>query len=120
MGLKITKVKATIINIPRNVTLTTSYGSRNDATTVVTEIFTNDGLIGIGQTAVDAPFYGEPAGAIKLNIETHLNDAIKGESPLDIERLNKKMKEALPEHLSARAGVEIGRASCRERVYVLV
>jgi muconate cycloisomerase len=107
MKLKITKVKATIINIPRNVTLTTSYGSTNDATTVVIEIFTNDDLVGIGQTAVDTPFYGEPAGAIKLNSETHLASAVVGESPLDIERLNRRMREALPEHLSARAGIDL-------------
>ncbi|MFV9505681.1 MAG: mandelate racemase/muconate lactonizing enzyme family protein [Oscillochloridaceae bacterium umkhey_bin13] len=105
--MKITRVTPTIISIPRADTLTTSYGSRSDALTVLVEIETDEGLVGIGQTAVDAPFYGEPAEAIVTNINYLLGPAIIGQSPLNIEHLNRLMVEALPDHLSARAGVDL-------------
>jgi L-alanine-DL-glutamate epimerase-like enolase superfamily enzyme len=105
--MKITRVTPTIINIPRADTLTTSYGSRNDAQTVLVEVETDDGLIGIGQTAVDAPFYGEPAEGIVTSVKHYLGPAVIGQSPLDIEHLNRLMVEALPDHLSARAGVDL-------------
>ena len=105
--MKITGVKPTIISIPRMDTLTTSYGSRSDALTVLVEVTTDEGITGIGQTAVDAPFYGEPAEAICVNVIKHLAPAIIGHSPLDIELLNRRMHEALPEHYSARAGVDL-------------
>jgi L-alanine-DL-glutamate epimerase-like enolase superfamily enzyme len=105
--MKITRVKPSIINIPRADTLTTSYGSRSDALTVLVEVETDEGLVGIGQTAVDAPFYGEPAEGICTSINYFLGPAIVGQSPLDIEHLNRLMVEALPDHLSARAGVDL-------------
>jgi L-Ala-D/L-Glu epimerase len=105
--MKITRVKPTIISIPRADTLTTSYGSRSDALTVLVELETDEGLVGIGQTAVDAPFYGEPAEGIVTSINTYLGPAIIGQSPLDIEALTRRMVEALPGHLTARGGVDL-------------
>lgn len=105
--MKITRVTPTVISIPRADTLTTSYGSVGSAVTVLVQVETDEGLVGIGQTAVDAPFYGEPAEGIVANIRAHLAPALIGHSPLDIERLNRRMLEALPGHLSARAGVDL-------------
>ena len=105
--MKITGVRATIVNVPRNVTLTTSYGSRDDATTVVVELETDEGIVGVGQTAVDAPFYGEPAAGIKANVEAYLAPAILGLSPFDVERVHDAMNRALPGHLSTKAGIDL-------------
>ena len=105
--MQIRRVTPTVINIPRADTLKTSYGSRSYAQTVLVEVETDEGLIGIGQTSVDAPFYGEPASGIIANINAHLGPAILGHSPLDIERLNRRMADALPGHLSTRAGVDL-------------
>ncbi len=105
--MQIRRVTPTVINIPRADTLKTSYGSRSYAQTVLVEVETDEGLIGIGQTSVDAPFYGEPASGIIANINAHLGPAIIGHSPLDIEQLNRRMADALPGHLSTRAGVDL-------------
>jgi L-alanine-DL-glutamate epimerase-like enolase superfamily enzyme len=105
--MKITELVATAIRIPRQSVLTTSYGSRDEADTVVVEVHTDEGLVGIGQTAVDAPFYGETAEGILANTRAHLAAAVVGESPLNIERLNQKMRQALPHHWSSHAGVEL-------------
>jgi len=105
--MKISQVRATVVAVPRSVRLTTSYGSRDDATTVVVEVETDDGLVGVGQTAVDAPFYGEPAAGIKANIDAYLAPAVRGLSPLDIESAHAAMDRALPGHLSTKAGIDL-------------
>ncbi|MDR7468132.1 MAG: enolase C-terminal domain-like protein [Armatimonadota bacterium] len=105
--MRITSVRARAVRIPRRSVLTTSYGARDDATTVVVEVHTDEGVTGIGQTAVDAPFYGETAEGMLANIRVHLAPAVVGESPLDIERLNGRLRAALPEHWSSHAGVEL-------------
>lgn len=105
--MRITGVRARAVNIPRRSVLTTSYGARNDAITVVVEVETDEGVTGIGQTAVDAPFYGETAEGILANVRTHLAPAVVGESPLHIERLNGRLRAALPKHWSSHAGIEL-------------
>jgi muconate cycloisomerase len=104
--IKITNVRTTVVGIPRIERLTTSYGSTDLAITVVVEVMTDAGVTGIGQTAVAPRSYGETAEGIAVNIQKHLAPAVIGESPLDIERLNRKLQAALPHHWSSHAGVE--------------
>ncbi|UCH25196.1 MAG: hypothetical protein JSV66_14845 [Trueperaceae bacterium] len=105
--MKIVEVKTTVVSLPRAETLTTSYGSGDKATTVVVELVTDEGLVGIGQTAVAPRSYGETAEGIAVNIDTHLVPAVLGEAPFDLERLNRKLQAALPHHWSSHAGVEL-------------
>lgn len=105
--MKITGVRARAVNIPRESVLTTSYGSRSDATTVVVELETNERITGIGQTAVDAPYYGETAEGILANIRAHAAPLLMGENPLNIEFLAAKLRANLPRHWSSQAGVEL-------------
>ena len=105
--MKISKVLAWHVLIPRTTRLTTSYGARDDAPTVVTEVRTDDGLVGIGQTAVDAPFYGEHAEAILANVTHHLAPAVIGESPMNIEHLVRKMRQTVPHAWSSHAAIEL-------------
>jgi L-alanine-DL-glutamate epimerase-like enolase superfamily enzyme len=105
--MKITEVVATAISIPRSSKLTTSYGSWTGATTVLVELKTDEGITGIGQASVDAPFYGESVEGMLVNIRAHLAPAMIGESPFDITRLNAKMNAALPHHWFSHSGVEM-------------
>ena len=105
--MKIVEVTTTVVQLPRADTLTTSYGSGATATTVLVELRTDEGITGIGQTAVAPRSYGETAEGVLINIHTHLAPAVVGESPLDIERLNRKLQAALPHHWSSHAGVEM-------------
>jgi L-alanine-DL-glutamate epimerase-like enolase superfamily enzyme len=104
--MKIVDVRTTVVSIPRAATLTTAYGSTGAAITVVVELLTDAGITGIGQTAVAPRSYGETAEGIAVNISAHLAPAVIGESPLDIERLTRRMEAALPHHWSSHAGVE--------------
>ena len=105
--MKITNVKATAINIPRAHRLTTSYGSIDYAPTILIEIATDEGLTGIGQVSVDAPFYGETTEGMLVNIRTYLAPALIGENPLNITHLNHKMHAALPHHWCSYSGVDM-------------
>jgi len=104
--MKITGVKATAVSIPRTAQLKTSYGTRDGAVTVLVELSTDEGLVGIGQTAVEVPSYGESAEGILVNIRKTLAPAVIGEDPTNIEYLSKKLKTALPHHYASQAGVE--------------
>ncbi len=105
--MKITELKATAINIPRANRLTTSYGSIDYAQTLLIEILTDEGVNGIGQVSVDAPFYGETAEGMLANIRTYLAPALQGENPLNITHLNHKMHGALPHHWCSHSGVDM-------------
>ncbi len=105
--MKITDLKVTVIDIPRASVLTTSYGSIDYATTLLIEIETDEGITGIGQVSVDAPFYGETAEGMLVNIRTHIAPALIGENPFNIRHLNERMDAALPHHWCSHSGVDM-------------
>ena len=106
--MKIVDVRTTVVSLPRASTLTTSYGSGDLATTLIVELRTDEGVTGVGQTAVAPRSYGETAEGMAINIQKHLVPQVLGEEPFDIERLNQKLQAALPHHWSSHAGIELG------------
>ncbi len=105
--MRITDVRARIVRIPRASRLTTSYGSEDSATTVLVEIETDEGIRGIGQASVDAPFYGETAEGMLTNIRTHLAPALRGEDPFAIAKLHAKMNATVPHHWFSHSGIDM-------------
>jgi L-alanine-DL-glutamate epimerase-like enolase superfamily enzyme len=105
--VKIVGVTTTIVALPRSATLTTSYGSGDLATTVLVELHTDEGVTGIGQTAVAPRSYGETAEGILANVQAHLSPVVVGRSVDSLGRLRADLALALPEHPSSLAGVEI-------------
>ena len=103
--MKITGVTATILSVPRTVALHTAYGSRDDATTVLVQLATDVGHVGLGQVPVDPPFQG--AAGIKANIEAYLTPVVIGQSPLNITALVGAMERTLPGQPLAVAAVEL-------------
>lgn len=105
--MKIVGLRATTVALPRSHTLTTQYGSGDLATTVVVEVFADDGLVGIGQTAVAPRSYGETAAGIVANVRDHLAPALIGQTFESVEATYALLARALPHHWSSLAGVEI-------------
>lgn len=93
--MKIADVRSTIASLERRRPLNTSYGESPCTTTVVVQVYTDEGITGIGQTVAPAPFYGDTAEAIKANIDKYLRPAVLGENPFDIERLFDLMYRSL-------------------------
>ena len=100
-------IRARAIAIERASTLTTAYGPRSDATTVLVEVHTDDGLAGFGQAAVDQPYYGETAEGMLANIRTYLAPALIGRNPFEIERLARVLQTTLPGHPASHAALEM-------------
>jgi L-Ala-D/L-Glu epimerase len=105
--VKIVGVTTTVVALPRSETLTTSYGSGDLATTVLVELHTDSGHVGIGQTAVAPRSYGETAEGILANIHTHLAPVVTGRTVDSVEALHHDLMRALPHHWASHAGVEI-------------
>ncbi len=105
--MKITRLQARLLNIPRTDTLTTSYGSWDQAPTILVQLHTDEGLTGVGQASVDAPFYGETAEGMLANIRHHLAPVVEGADPMHITALNQAMRAALPHHYFSHSGVEM-------------
>lgn len=95
MTMKITEVRSIIVGISRSRSLKTAYGEMPDTVTVVTQVFTDEGITGYGQTVASAPWSGDTAEAIKAGIDLYIAPAIIGENPFDIERLFIRMYESL-------------------------
>ena len=104
--MKITEVRSTIVAIQRRKALKTTYGASPNTVTVVAQVFTDEGITGIGQTVAPAPWYGKSAEAIKSDIDRFLQPAIVGSHPFDIERLFITMNQALREAHYAITAIE--------------
>jgi muconate cycloisomerase len=104
--MKINDLTARVLRIPRANLLTTSYGSEDNATTILVEVH-SDGITGIGQASVDAPFYGESAEGMMTNILAHLRPALIGMDPLATTACRQAMERALPHHEFSHSGVDM-------------
>lgn len=105
--MRITQLQASLLNIPRTDTLTTSYGAWDQAPTILIQLHTDEGITGLGQASVDAPFYGETAVGMLANIRHHLAPVVEGADPFRITELNQAMHAALPHHYFSWSGVEM-------------
>ena len=96
--MKITDIKLTPISYSMPFTLRWGRNSRDDVGGIVVQVFTDDSIIGIGET--DAGSYEIAARAV----ESILLPLLKGENPLDVGRLWEAMYTAV-------VGAGIGEAS---------
>lgn len=114
--MRITKLTARLLRIPRSNRLTTSYGSEDNATTILVQIETSDGVSGIGQASVDAPFYGESAEGMMVNIRSHLAPALIGMDPMATTACRYAMHRALPHHEFSHSGVDMALLDLKGKV----
>ena len=105
--MRITDVTARVLRIPRSNRLTTSYGSEDNATTILVEVRSDEGVTGIGEASVDAPFYGESAEGMMTNIRAHLRPALIGMDPMATTACRRAMERALPHHEFSHSGVDM-------------
>ncbi len=106
--MRIVEVRTSVVALPRTDTLTTQYGSGDVATTVLVELVTDDGFVGIGQTAVAPRSYGETAEGIAANVHAHVAPVLLAAGdPTNLAKLHLDVERALPHHWSSHAGVEL-------------
>lgn len=105
--MRVVGVTTTAVALPRSHTLTTQYGSGDLATTVLVQLHTDTGDVGIGQTAFAPRSYGETAVGMVANIQEHLAPVVVGREIDSVEALHHDLMRALPHHWSSHAAVEI-------------
>lgn len=105
--MRITSLDAKVLRIPRSNRLTTSYGSEDNATTLLIQVHTDEGVVGVGQASVDAPFYGETAEGMLVNIRKHIAPALVGMDPMATTACRQAMSRALPHHEFSHSGVDM-------------
>jgi muconate cycloisomerase len=106
--MKITAIKISAVNIP---TLKSYHiavmGTINSTQSVITEIFTDEGLVGIGETDPALMFTGESQQTVVAMIRHHLGPAILGLDPLGIEAIHARMNAVCVGNPFAKAAIDL-------------
>lgn len=77
--MKISRIEATLISVPFVAPIRWSGGANEDWTRIIIQVFTDDGLVGLGETL---------GGSVtKTLIDTEIAPMFLGESPFDIEKM---------------------------------
>ena len=104
--MKITKISSTIVNINRSRDLATAYGVSGATNTVVVQVYTDDGITGIGQTVAPGAWGGDTVETVKHHIDDRLAPALLGEDPFNIERAHQLMFQAHRSAVNARTALD--------------
>jgi len=74
---------------------------------VVVKIFTNDGIVGIGEVRPANPYQGETTWSVFSGIERFYGPALIGKNPLDISKITEMMEDLLPQNPYARTPIDL-------------
>jgi len=106
--MKITAIKVSAVNIP---TLKTYHiaivGAITSTQSVIVEIYTDEGLIGIGETDPALTFTGESQQTVMTMLKHHLGPAVLGMDPLAIEAIHAQMDVVCVENHFAKAAIDL-------------
>ena len=106
--MKITAIKISAVNIP---TLKSYHiavmGTITNTQSVILEIFTDQGLVGIGETDPALMFTGESQQTVMAMLKHHLAPAILGMDPLSIEAIHTRMNAVCVGNPFAKAAIDL-------------
>ncbi|MBC7109112.1 MAG: hypothetical protein H5T41_10090 [Methanomassiliicoccales archaeon] len=105
--MKVVDLRAYPICIPLKETLVTSYGERGFAEFVLVEIETDEGIIGVGESA-SIPIYdeGNPAGDMYI-LKHYLKPLLLGQDPTNIGNVHFLMNKLVRGHRFVKAAIDI-------------
>ena len=92
--MKIAKIEVFPISIPFIEYWAYSQGTYYEGEHVITKIHTDDGIVGIGE-GTPVHIDGEAQEDSFYAVKKHIAPALIGEDPLNIERIRKKMDQAI-------------------------
>ncbi|MBT3219767.1 MAG: hypothetical protein HN348_11795 [Proteobacteria bacterium] len=105
--MKITKIKAVHVKVPLEKPYQISYGIVENAHAVVTQVFTDEGLVGIGEADPLPPFTAETWGSVFAAIEHYLGPRLIGSDPRNIAKANAMMDGVLGGNLLAKGAMDM-------------
>jgi L-alanine-DL-glutamate epimerase-like enolase superfamily enzyme len=106
--MKITRIKIRAVNIPLIKPYTVSgVGTLEETQSVVLELYTDQGLKGIGETDPELMFTGESQQTVVTVLREHLGPAVIGLNPLDLEALHARMNAVCLHNNFAKAAIDL-------------
>jgi L-alanine-DL-glutamate epimerase-like enolase superfamily enzyme len=104
--MKITKVEAIPLSIPKAFWLTTSRGKWGNTITVV-RITTDEGIVGIGDGGHAMPIhYHESQGTVMEFVANWFGPMLLGENPFNIEKIIHQMDRLVGRNWIAKTGID--------------
>ncbi len=108
--MKIDHVRAHALALPQRITYKMSVATYSQLRTVVVEVETDEGHLGVGQASITAPAYspyGETLEGAVHAINEVLGPAILGLDPLAIEMAHASMQRAMQGNPSAKTAIDL-------------
>ncbi|MBC8504684.1 MAG: hypothetical protein ISR58_00355 [Anaerolineales bacterium] len=106
--MRITALNISAVNIP---TLKSYHiavmGTITSTQSIILEIYTDEGLIGVGETDPALMFTGESQHTVMTMLRHHLGPAVLGMDPLAIEAIHKRMDAVCVGNPFAKAAVDL-------------
>jgi muconate cycloisomerase len=106
--MKITKIKVSGVNIPTAKTYQVAVmGSITSTQSVIVEVHTDEGLVGIGESDPSLAFAGESQQTVMTMLKHHLGPAVLGMDPCRIEAIHTRMDAVTVENHFAKAAIDL-------------
>ena len=106
--MKITAIRVYAVNIPTLKTYHVAVmGSITSTQSVVVEVYTDQGLTGIGESDPALAFTGESQQTVMTMLKYHLGPAVLGMDPLAIEAIHTRMEAVCVSNPFAKAAIDL-------------
>lgn len=105
--MKITQIKLYQLNVGLKKPFKTALRTVETAVEVIVKIFTDQGLVGIGEAPPTAVITGETTASICALIASRIRPLLVGEDPTNLEKIHFLIEESAVNNHSAKAAVEI-------------
>jgi len=106
--VRITALKISAVNIP---TLKSYHiavmGTITSTQSIILEIYTDEGLVGVGETDPALMFTGESQQTVMTMLKHHLGPAVLGMDPLAIEAIHTRMNAVCVGNPFAKAAIDL-------------
>lgn len=107
--MQITRIETIPLDLPLVPAraMRTSLGMHTRSPFLLVKVHTDEGLIGLGEVSCTPNWSGEDRVTAAHGIERYLAPALVGQDPTAIERLTKRMHQALVGNPFAKSGIEM-------------
>ncbi len=107
--MRIEKIEVIHIRVPlkKPYKLSKRFGTLRNTEPVIVKLFTDQGLIGIGETDPRPPFTEENSETVKMLVKQYLGPAIIGMDPVNIATMHQVMDSMLKGNYLAKAAIDM-------------
>ncbi len=105
--MKIVKIEIIPVTIPLKKKVAISFTVWEQVEYVITKFYTDQGIVGIGESAPWVPISRESQETVVGIASKHLAPLLIGENPFDIEKIWWKMDTAIPGNGMAKAALDL-------------